>query len=93
MSSNSYSFTILDKIRKSIESMEKLNQIEFAKILLDNNIKLTENNNGIFVNLNNLNDNIIKKFIYQLDFINNQNNFLNIDENKKSDLENIFFKK
>ena len=73
--------------------MEKTNQIEFAKILLNNNVKLTENNNGIFVNLNILDDNTIQQFISQLDFINNQNNFLNIDENKKSDLENIFFKK
>ena len=90
---NTYSFTVLDKIRKSIESMEKTNQIEFAKILLNNNVKLTENNNGIFVNLNNLDNKTIKQFILQLDFINNQNNFLNIDENKKSDLENYFFKK
>jgi|TARA_B100001121_G_C18131515_1_gene363625 hypothetical protein len=90
---NSYNFTVLEKIRKSIESMEKTNQIEFAKILLNNNVKLTENNNGIFVNLNILDDNTIQQFISQLDFINNQNNFLNIDENKKSDLENIFFKK
>ena len=90
---NSYNFTVLDKIRKSIESMEKTNQIEFAKILLNNNVKLTENNNGIFVNLNILDNNTINEFISQLDFINNQNNFLNIDENKKSDLENIFFKK
>mgnify|MGYP001238544850 FL=1 len=90
---NTYSFTVLDKIRKSIESMEKTNQIEFAKILLNNNVKLTENNNGIFVNLNILDNNTINQFISQLDFINNQNNLLNIDENKKSDLENIFFKK
>lgn len=90
---NSYNCVILDKIRKSIESMEKINQIEFVKILLQNNIKVTENNNGIFVNLNNLDNKTIKQFILQLDFINNQNNFLNIDENKKSDLENYFFKK
>ena len=90
---NSYSFTVLDKIRKSIESMEKTNQLEFVKILLNNNVKLTENNNGIFVNLNILDNNTINQFISQVDFINNQNNFLNIDENKKSDLENIFFKK
>jgi len=89
----SFNYSILDKIRKSIEIMPKINQIEFVKILLDNNVKLTENNNGIFVNLNILDDNIINQFISQIDFINNQNNFLNIDENKKSDLENTFFKK
>jgi len=89
----SFNYSILDKIRKSIEIMPKINQIEFVKILLDNNVKLTENNNGIFVNLNILDDNIINQFISQIDFINNQNNFLNIDENKKSDLENNFFKK
>ena len=89
----SFNYSILEKIRKSIEIMPKRNQIEFVKILLDNNVKLTENNNGIFVNLNILHDDIINQFISQIDFINNQNNFLNIDENKKSDLENTFFKK
>lgn len=89
----SFNYSILEKIRKSIEIMPKINQIEFVKILLDNNVRLTENNNGIFVNLNILDDNIINQFISQIDFINNQNNFLNIDENKKSDLENTFFKK
>jgi len=88
-----YNYTTLDKIRKSIENMDKPNQLEFVKILVDNNLSVTENNNGIFVNLNNLEDNIIDLFISHIDFINNQNNFLNIDENKKSDLENNFFKK
>jgi hypothetical protein len=89
----SFNYSILEKIRKSIEIMPKINQLEFVKILLENNVKLTENNNGIFVNLNILDDDIINQFISHIDFINNQNNFLNIDENKKSDLENTFFKK
>ena len=46
-----------------------------------------------FCKSNILDNNTIQQFILQLDFINNQNNFLNIDENKKSDLENYFFKK
>ena len=41
----------LESIRNIIEKMEKIHHIEIAKILQNNSINLTENDNGIFINL------------------------------------------
>ena len=42
----------LEKLRKIIENLNNIHHLEIAKIFKSNNIKLTENNNGIFINLN-----------------------------------------
>ena len=82
----------LDKLRKIIENLSNLHQLEIAKIFKLNNIKLTENNNGIFINLNNIPDNVIKEIKQYINFITSQEKLINIDESKKESLENIFFK-
>ena len=81
----------LDKLRKKIENLSNEHQIEIAKIFKKNNIKLTENNNGIFIKLNNIPTIVIYEIKKYLLFINNQENLINIDENKKEILENKFF--
>ena len=43
---NKTNYNNLEKIRKQIESLNNVHHIEIAKILKNNNIKLTENNNG-----------------------------------------------
>tara|TARA_Y100001970_G_scaffold293083_1_gene437636 strand:+ start:5499 stop:5897 length:399 start_codon:yes stop_codon:yes gene_type:complete len=82
----------LDKIRKIIELLNKSHHVEIAKILKKNNIKLTENNNGIFINLNNIANSIIIQIKEYINFIKNQEKLINIDESKKETLENIYFK-
>ena len=82
----------LDKIRQKIELMNKENHIEIAKLLKEKNIKLTENNNGIFINLTNLSEENIQILLKYIKHIENQENILNIIENKKEELENKFFK-
>ena len=62
------------KIIDDIESMTKEHHIEIFKILKSYDIKYTENNNGIFINMNNID-------LECLDKINNYVNFIN--ENKK----------
>lgn len=66
------------KIIDDIESMTKEHHIEIFKILKLYNIKYTENNNGIFINMTNINDECLNK-------INNYVNFIN--ENKKNIIE------
>ena len=56
----------IKKLRDIIENMNKIHQIHILKILKENDIQFTENNNGIFVNMSLLNKktlNSIKKFI------------------------------
>lgn len=81
----------LDKLRKKIENLSNQHHIEIAKIFKNNNIKLTENNNGIFIKLNNIPTTVIEQIKNYLLFISSQENLINIDENKKEILENQFF--
>lgn len=81
----------LEKIRKHIESLNNVHHIEIAKILKNNNIKLTENNNGLFVNLNNIDGNVINEINKYLTFVNIQENNINDVEVIKKDLQKIYF--
>lgn len=81
----------LDKLRKIIEKLDYSHHLEIAKILKNNDIKLTENNNGVFINLNNISDNIIEEIKHYLNFVNNQEKLIYIDESKKESLENKYF--
>jgi hypothetical protein len=82
----------LEKIRKNIESLSSIHHIEVAKILTQHNVKLTENSNGIFINLTNLSENIILDLQTYLNFVNNQDKIIMQDEEKKEAIENIYFK-
>ena len=89
---NNMNYEELEKLRKTIESLNNNHHVEIAKIFKSNNIKLTENNNGIFINLNNISSNIIHQIKHYIDFIKNQEKLINIDESKKESLEIIYFK-
>lgn len=68
----------LEKIKSKIEKLDKNESIEIFKILLKNQIIYSQNNNGIFIDLNGLNENCIVEIKAFLEFI---------DENKKHILE------
>ena len=87
------SYNNLEKLRKTIELLSKEHHIEIAKILKNNKIKLNENNNGIFINLNNVDNLIINQIQTYINFIKNQEMHITIDESKKENLENIYFNK
>lgn len=82
----------LEKLRKIIENLNNSHHLEIAKIFKSNNIKLTENNNGIFINLNKIPCNVIEQIKQYIDFVKTQEKLINIDESKKETLENIYFK-
>ena len=82
----------LNDLKTKIESLPKEHQIEVLRKLKDTNeIVLNENNNGVFINLSQLQD----KHIYLLNrflvYINKQNEHLSIIENKKDDIKENFF--
>lgn len=82
----------LIQIKNSIEKMNKNHQIEIFKIINKNNIDFNENQNGIFVNLTNLNTDILQEIKDYIIFVNKQNNFLNKQEEIKENYINNFFK-
>lgn len=82
----------LEEIRQKIEKMNKQNHIEILKLLYEKKVKFTENDNGIFLNLTNLQSEHINILLDYIDHIKNQENILNIIENKKEEIENTYFK-
>tara|TARA_B100000424_G_C22668204_1_gene367018 strand:- start:174 stop:485 length:312 start_codon:yes stop_codon:yes gene_type:complete len=89
---NNFTCIELEQIRKKIEKLDTNAHIEIAKILKLYKVKLMENNNGIFINLNNLSDIILNEILKYIDFIKIQENVINLDESTKNNLENIYFK-
>jgi fructose-1,6-bisphosphatase/sedoheptulose 1,7-bisphosphatase-like protein len=82
----------LEKIRKTIEKLDKSRHIDIAKIFKKNNIKLTENNNGIFINLNNIPSGIISEIKHYINFVKTQETMISIDESTKVNIEKNYFK-
>jgi len=79
-------------LKNDIQELSKEHHIEIATILNDNNVYLNENNNGIFVNLSIIPDYMIIKLKNYIDFVKNQTKMINIQENRKQNIENKYFK-
>ena len=92
MQKNDNSAYFLNKLKKTIETLNKQHHIEIGTILKNNNVPLNENKNGIFINLNNISQDVIDKIEEYISFIKNQELFINNDEKLKQNLENTYFK-
>ena len=82
-------------IKEKIENMNKYHQIEVLRILKEENnykIILNQNNNGVFVNLTELNDIILNKLKIYIEYVEKQTNNIESIELKKELIENTFFK-
>lgn len=85
--------TNLKFLKEKIEGLTNFHQIEILRIL-DNakNVTLNENKNGVFVNLTNIDASVIEVIEKYLLYVNKQEKQLDIIENQKENLANIFFK-
>ena len=72
-------------IKDTIEKSSKEHQIEILKILIENKVMVNENNNGIFINLSNVNNNIILKLQNYLNYIAEQEKTLDTFEHTKEE--------
>tara|TARA_Y100000591_G_C21846467_1_gene709008 strand:+ start:2631 stop:2954 length:324 start_codon:yes stop_codon:yes gene_type:complete len=83
----------LNRLKNKIEAMDNSNHIEALYIIYqDKTIKLSENTNGTFINLTELNDSMIQKLEQFVIYINEQNVKIENIENEKIKLENEHFK-
>lgn len=76
------------------EKMEKLNvsqQEDIVRILMDNNIKFSENSNGVFLNLTNLSVDEIDEIKKYIQYISDQEANLVTIENMKKEYKKNFF--
>jgi hypothetical protein len=83
----------LKKMKDIIEQYEKQQHIDILKIFIDNSVNITKNSNGSFINLTDVDINIINKLQDYINFVNIQNIKLTDIETTKKDIESSFFKK
>tara|TARA_Y100000022_G_C12907290_1_gene221191 strand:- start:1 stop:246 length:246 start_codon:yes stop_codon:yes gene_type:complete len=73
--------TKLKSLKEKIELLEKTELQEILKIIKRYDCKYTENNNGVFINMNKLTDNVIEEIESFLVFSDENNKMLVKREN------------
>lgn len=80
-------------MKERIEIMPKHYQIEIGKLLISQyQCTHNENQNGIFINLSNISDEITEKLQKYIDYVNLQESQINQTEQQKDELKDMFFK-
>jgi len=82
----------LKQTKDRIEALNQHHQIQILKILTQCKVVLTENKNGSFINLTNVDDTVISKITDYLGYVDEQETQLNEVENQKTELTKQFFK-
>ena len=83
----------LKKTKECIETFNKQQQLDILQLLISNNVNISENSNGTFINLTDLDNSIMIKIQEYIDFVNTQNLNLSKIENEKTSIEKKFFDK
>ena len=92
MQNNTYTAEKLIKIRNIIQKMNSIHHLKFFEIIKNHKLTYSENRNGIFFNMNLLNDEIIANIEDYIKYINAQESNLNETEALKKNLGKEFFK-
>ena len=81
-------------LKEQIEAMSKYHQTEVLRILRDSSAKdfLSENQNGTFVNMTSLPESCINVLRAYCEYVNEQQQTLNLGEQEKQRIENEYFK-
>ena len=94
-SKNSYSIKKLKDLTKRIENISNYEYYhsKILTIIQNNNMVFSENKNGVFINMNNLNDTSLNEIEKYLTYIDNQNKNIENVEKIKNEFKNDFFHK
>lgn len=84
--------TRLQNIKDLIEIMNKCQQIEILKLLIKSSVSLSENSNGTFINLSDLDEKGLVTLENYIAFVNKQDNQLLNMEEEKEHIKKEFFK-
>jgi hypothetical protein len=84
--------TDLKQLKDRIEVLNQHHQIQILKIMNECKVDLTENKNGSFINLTNVDAAVICKLTDYLSYVDEQETQLNEIENQKTELTKQFFK-
>lgn len=78
-------------IKNQLEQLTIKQQEEILKLLNKLNISYSENNNGIFFNLSNLNNDQLKELEQYIEYTKDQEKTLQKIENVKDELTKVYF--
>ena len=78
-------------LKNQIENIDKIHHVKILNILKNNNIKYSENRNGIFVNMNSFNSETIESIKKILAYIKTQEKRLIDVETIKQELSKDYF--
>ena len=82
----------LKQLRDHIENMDTIHQIHIFKILKQNQIEYTENNNGVFINMTLLNKGTLKHIRNFIKYVDLQQKQLESVEDIKAKYQEEFYK-
>ena len=82
----------LKELKDNIELLSRSYQIEVGRLLLNNNIQIDENKNGIFINLSKIDTPTLIKLKNFLIYANSQEDKLKNIESKQEELKDYYFK-
>lgn len=80
-------------MKKRIEGLNITRQREILRILIDNNVSISENKNGSFINLTILTDKVISEINKYLQYITDQDETIAELESVKQEFECNYFDK
>ncbi len=83
--------TKLIVLKEQIENLDAFHHNKILKVLVKNNIKYSENRNGIFVNMNSFDKNTVKEIEESLQYIKNQEKNLQDIETIKKEINKDYF--
>ena len=78
-------------LKTKIEQLNKKQQVEVLKIIINLDVAFSENNNGIFFNLSGLNEEQLNKINSYINYVSDQEEALQEFENVKNELSETFF--
>ena len=78
-------------LKEQIENLDAFHHNKILKVLVKNNIKYSENRNGIFVNMNSFDKNTVKEIEDSLLYIKNQEKNLQDIETIKEEINKDYF--
>jgi hypothetical protein len=91
---NNYSVSELNYLRESIENMNKFNQVEILRIFHKHkDVILNKNKYGIHINLSEIKKEVLDEISTYINYVNTQENTLNLIEQKKEEYRNTYFSK
>lgn len=78
-------------LKEQIENLDAFHHNKILKVLIKNNIKYSENRNGIFVNMNSFDENTVNEIKKTLLYITKQEKSLQDIENIKEEINKDYF--